>query len=108
MTRISADSQAHSAAYRDDFIEGNGTFIIAIGVVKFVEVDGFRREVDGLFTMVKSVPCDDETEEVMIPGEIEFRTRRQRERDGIPFSQGTWQTIADTARDLGVTISPVR
>ena len=103
---IGAVLTGYGCAYRSDYIEGNGTFIVAIDIARFVDVDGFRRQVDDLFRHVKSIPCNDGTDEVLIPGEIELRTRRQRERDGIPIPDGTWQTIADTARDLGVAIPP--
>ena len=94
----------YGPAYKDDYIEGNGTFIIAIDVPPFIDLDVFRQEVDGLFSKVKSVPTEDGVDEVLIPGEMEARTRAQREADSIPFPDGTWQTIADTANELGVEI----
>lgn len=98
----------YGPAYKDDYIEGNGTFIIAIDVPPFIDLEVFRQEVDGLFSKVKSVPTEDGVDEVLIPGEMEARTRAQREADGVPFPDGTWQTIADTANEIGVTIPPVR
>ena len=97
----------YGAAYRDDYIEGNGTFVIAIDIARFVDVDTFRNEVDGYFNAVKSVPCDENTDEILIPGELELRSRKDREHNGIHFSDETWQTIIDTATELGVEIPDV-
>ena len=94
----------YGPAYRDDYIEGNGTFLIAVDAGRFVDLETFRDEVDAFFAKIKSVPCDENTDEVLIPGEMELRTRAQRERDGIPFSDGTWETIEQVAREVGVTV----
>ncbi len=94
----------YGAAYRDEYIEGNGTFGIAIAIARFVDVDIFRAQVDAYFQAVKSVPCSEGTNEILIPGELETRAREERQRDGIPFLDGTWQTISDTAAELGVDI----
>lgn len=95
----------YGAAYRDDYIEGNGTFVIAIDVSRFVDVNTFRQDIDEFFAKIKSVPCDENTKEILIPGEMEIRTRQQRERDGIPFTDGTWRTIVDAAELVGVPIT---
>ena len=104
---IGAILTGYGAAYRDDYIEGNGTFVIAIDIARFVDVESFRNEVDGYFNAVKSVPCDENTDEILIPGELELRSREDRERNGIPFPDGTWQTIVDIATELGVEIPDV-
>ena len=94
----------YGPAYRDDYIEGNGTFVLAIDVERFIDLDTFRTEVDAYFKAVKSVPTDEHTDEILIPGEMEFRTRIERESDGIPFAEGTWQSIVDTAASLGIEV----
>ena len=78
--------------------------MIAVDAGCFVDLETFRDEVDAFFAKIKSVPCDENTDEVLIPGEMEFRTRAQRERNGIPFSDGTWETIEQVAREVGVTV----
>ena len=94
----------YGPAYRKDYIEGNGTFLIAVDAGRFIDLETFRDEVDAFFTKIKSVPCNENTDEILIPGEMEFRTRAQREQDGIPFSDGTWETIEQVAREVGVTM----
>ena len=43
--------------------------------------------------------------EVLIPGEIEAKTRERRERDGIPVDDTTWNQLESSARKLGVASS---
>lgn len=42
--------------------------------------------------------------EVLVPGEIESRTRSARLRDGVPLQAETWTAIRDTAETLGLTV----
>ena len=40
--------------------------------------------------------------EVLVPGDIEDRTRQQRQQDGVPLQDYTWTAIQATADGLGV------
>ncbi|MEO5765102.1 MAG: malate/lactate/ureidoglycolate dehydrogenase [Casimicrobiaceae bacterium] len=62
----------------------------------------FGGEVERFVEWVKASPPAEANGEVLLPGEIENRTRAQRERDGIPLEAATRRTIADAARSLGV------
>jgi len=105
---IGAILTGYGPAYRDDYIEGNGTVVIAIDVSRFVDPGEFRREVDGFFRAVKGTKPRDGVEEVLIPGEMELRSHEQRARDGIPFPDGTWQTIVDAASEAGVAVPDLK
>ena len=41
-------------------------------------------------------------EEVLVPGELEFRYKRQREKEGIPVDPATWQAIQEYASKLNL------
>jgi len=97
----------YGCAYLPDYIEGNGTFMIVIDVVGFIPLEEFQRQADGLFKHVKSNPCNAETKEILIPGEIEFRTKEIREREGIPIPEKTWKIVTDVAEELGVEVPNV-
>ena len=43
-------------------------------------------------------------EEVLVPGELEFRTLRQRQKDGIPVDAATLQAMRDHGTRLGVDV----
>jgi uncharacterized oxidoreductase len=65
--------------------------------------DFFRGEVERFVEWVKASPPIEPGAEVLMPGEVERRTRALRERDGVPLETATRQSIADSARSLGVT-----
>jgi LDH2 family malate/lactate/ureidoglycolate dehydrogenase len=41
-----------------------------------------------------------------LPGEIDFNCRVERERDGIPLDDTTWQQIREVAEGLGISADP--
>ena len=43
------------------------------------------------------------TEQVLIPGDVERKTRAERTRNGIPLPDDTWAAIVNTAREVGVS-----
>jgi len=43
--------------------------------------------------------------EILMPGEIEERTKARRLRNGIDLDQTTWTQICETARAVGVSAS---
>ena len=50
---------------------------------------------------VKASPHDDD-KPILLPGEWEVNTRRERQKQGIPLDAGSWQTICDAARQIGM------
>ena len=87
-----------------DFREGNGAFIIAIDVKRFLPLDDLGAHVDAFFEYVKSTPTDDRTEEILIPGEIEHRTRAEREKSGIPVTDVVWGQLVERGQSVGVAV----
>ena len=92
----------YGPAYKPEYKEGNALFITAVDVKVFVPLEEFQTQVDELLRHVKSVPTDPETEEILIPGELEFRTRELRERDGVPVTDSIWSRILEIADRLKV------
>ena len=85
-----------------------GVCFIAIDISAFTPLARFRDLVAGLADYVKSSPPAEGVEEVLVPGEIEFRTKAEREAVGIPVEPSTWQVIQKTADELGVEIAEPR
>ena len=50
---------------------------------------------------VKASPHDDD-KPILLPGEWEVNTRRERQELGIPLDAGSWQAICDAARQIGM------
>ncbi len=40
--------------------------------------------------------------DILMPGEIEERTKAQRQREGIEIDETTWSQIAETAKSVGL------
>lgn len=87
-----------------DYDGGNGTFMMAINIEAFRPLEEFKGLVDQLFAAVKEVPLAPGFEEILIPGEIEYRTQAQREREGIFVEEVTWEQIVEAAQSLGVDV----
>lgn len=73
-----------------------GHFIGAIDVSAFRDTDAFKEDTEALIRGLKSVEPQEGVDEVLLPGEIEAETRRERECDGIPIIGG----VADDLRKL--------
>jgi uncharacterized oxidoreductase len=81
---------------------GNGVVFIVIDPAAFVPLAEFKRLVSDTVAYVKSSPPAVGFDEVLVPGELEFRTLRRRSREGVPVDDVTWTSIEEHARRLGV------
>jgi uncharacterized oxidoreductase len=80
----------------------NAFLLIAIDVEPLVPRDRYRSELDQLASHVKSARRLPGVEEILLPGEPEARTARQRSTEGIPIEPSTWQALVELGNDLGV------
>jgi uncharacterized oxidoreductase len=67
--------------------------------------DGFHAEIDRFIAWVKSSATTTPNGEILMPGEIEERTREARMRDGIELDSTTWSQIVEAAASVGVTLA---
>jgi LDH2 family malate/lactate/ureidoglycolate dehydrogenase len=81
-----------------------GTVLIAIDIAAFQPVAEFKAQAAAFVTTLKATPCAPGIEEILLPGEIEWRTREQRQRTGIPLPEVTWARIRKAAASIGVTL----
>jgi uncharacterized oxidoreductase len=72
----------------------------------FCGAEAFKLEIARLAAWVKASPPVRPGGEVLLPGEIERRTRARLERDGIPLDIVTRRQIADSVRPLAVALPP--
>jgi len=85
----------------------NGMFSIYVDAAK-VDPDGlFPDEVLRYVGFVKQAKAARAGDETLVPGEPEQRTRAQRLTNGIPLADETWTSLVETARSLGVDLSPI-
>lgn len=83
----------------------NGTLMMCIDVERFLPLARFHGEVNALFEFVRSAPLAQGAREILIPGEPEERTARDRRARGIPIDEETWRQIQQCAAERGVTCS---
>ena len=81
---------------------GNGTLIMAIDVGRFVPAHDFANQVDDFTRSIHAAPKAPGFEEILLPGEPEWRSRLQRTEEGIPVPAATHRAIVDLAAELGV------
>ena len=84
----------------DATIVGNGVCFIVVDPSRFVPLDRFRPLMDDLSAYVKSSSPAEGSAEVLMPGELEFRTRRTRLEEGIPVDDTTWDALRAHAARL--------
>ena len=80
----------------------NGVLLIALDIGQLCDLDEFYAESERFIAHVRSSPPQDGVEAVLLPGEIEHRTRQARQAAGIEVDEGTWQQVAECAAKLGV------
>jgi len=83
-------------------LPGNGLGFIVIDPSAFVAEDQFPVMMAELCAYIKSSETAPGFDEVFVPGELDYRTRRERMRDGIPIDENTWAQILSAAESVGV------
>ncbi len=83
---------------------GNGVCFVVIDPSAFCPLDQFQRLVDETIAYMKSSTPIAGVSEVLVPGELEFRTMRQRRSDGIPVDNATLQGMRDFGHRLRVDV----
>ncbi|HUY32304.1 MAG TPA: Ldh family oxidoreductase [Pirellulales bacterium] len=86
----------------DPNVVGNGVCFIVIDPSAFGPLDRFEQLVSDTAAYIKSSPPAVGFDEVLVPGELEFRTLRRRSQEGVPVDEVTWRAIELHAQRLGV------
>jgi len=77
-------------------------FFMALDISHFMPVVEFKERVDGIIRMMKESRLARGQERIYLPGELEFETRRQRTREGIPYFKEIIDDLRELARDLQI------
>lgn len=75
----------------------------AINIAAFRPVDKFRADVDDAIDRLHAIPPAPGNEEVLAPGEPEWRRRDRALAHGLEYPDGLLDDVEDTAQRLGVT-----
>jgi uncharacterized oxidoreductase len=89
---------------QDPDLVGNGVCFIVVDPSGFGPLDLFRQLMDETVAYIKSSPPAPGFEEILVPGEFEFRTQIARQKDGIPVDAATIEATRDQGARLGVDV----
>jgi L-2-hydroxycarboxylate dehydrogenase (NAD+) len=78
-----------------------GQLVVALSIEAFMDVDLFKRNVDGVIRAMHASPTLPGVDAVRVPGERSHRIRLERQKSGIPIHPGLAQTLNDLAAELG-------
>lgn len=98
-------SGAGTTARRGATGDGNGLFFQAINIADFIPLEEFIQTVQGVIAWVKSSRPAAGVDEVLVPGEPEYRTTQRRLREGIPVDDALWDALDQLASSLGVVLA---
>ena len=79
-----------------------GLFSIFIDPQQLETSDYFLPEVKRYVDFVRSARPKQTSGEVLVPGQIEARNRRQRLQDGIELDEQTWQQLIEAGQSVGM------
>jgi uncharacterized oxidoreductase len=89
------------AASGEPSVFRNGTLMVCIDPARFLPMAEFHAQVAALLDWVRSAPLAAGSKEILIPGEPEARTERERRAQGIPIEEETWRQIREAAAQVG-------
>jgi len=81
-----------------------GTVLMAIEINAFQPLAEFMAEAAVFVERLKATPCAPGVDEILLPGEIEWRTKAMREKQGIPLPEVTWERIRAAGAAMGLHI----
>jgi hydroxycarboxylate dehydrogenase B len=90
---------------QDPHVTGNGTCFIVIDPSAFCPLDVFRKLMDDTVAYMKSSSPAPGAAEVLVPGELEFRTLRKRRQEGIPVDATTLRGLHEHGQRLKVDVA---
>ena len=85
----------------------DGVFIVVVDVRAFCDADEYRRQIGQLAQHLKTCPTASDVSEILLPGELERRTRERQLRDGIPVEEATWRLLEQIGQKLGISTGEV-
>lgn len=83
---------------------GSGYLALALKIESFIDIDEYKQEIQRLIDWVKSSPTLPGVDKIRLPGELENETRAQREAEGIPIEDATWDEIVKVAGEFNVAL----
>ena len=87
-----------------DHPQRNGHFVIAINIASFIEVAGFKARMDAYIDEMKRSELAPGFDEIIMPGEIEFRKEERQRAEGLLVGTSVIDDVLATAAALGIVV----
>jgi LDH2 family malate/lactate/ureidoglycolate dehydrogenase len=87
---------------------GNGTVMLAVDVAAFTDPPAYADSAQEFRAALVAAGAGPSGGTVLLPGELESRTRERRLRDGIPVSAGVLELIYELTDQLGIARLPAQ
>lgn len=82
-----------------DRVQGLGNFFISIDVGHFTDSEKFKARIDELIETIKSSRKAPGFAEILLPGELEWRTREENVENGVPVPTKVFQELQSLLRE---------
>src|SRR5918994_872183 len=82
-----------------------GAFFQLVDIGHFTDPATFKARVDRMIEEIKSSRKAEGTQELFLPGEIEYRTEQERKASGIPVGAETVAELREVGRSCGVDMT---
>ncbi len=96
-------NQIGGIRYRGRTVRVSQTFL-AIDIARFMPVEEFTARMEWLVNLMKSTAVAPGYEEVLVAGDLEWRTEAHRLSEGIPIPDGNWESLVKTAGRVNVSV----
>jgi LDH2 family malate/lactate/ureidoglycolate dehydrogenase len=80
-----------------------GHFMIAINISAIMAREELKSRMATFYKTIKTSPMWDTSKEMLLPGEIEYRTSSEREKKGIPLPENLYFELVELGKSLGVS-----
>ena len=85
-----------------------GYFLLAIDIATFCDLRDFKRRIDQMIDEIKASAKAPGSDEILVPGEIEFRNEQHNREHGIIAGRGVLRDLDDLLRryDIDLHLAP--
>lgn len=84
-----------------------GFFLMAIDIASFRDIDDFKGQIDQMIDDIKASENAPDTDEILVPGEIEFRNEQYNHKHGILVGAGVLNDLEELRREFALEMNLV-
>ena len=82
-----------------------GFFLLAIDIASFRDIEDFKQQMDQMIDEIKASKTGPNHDEILVPGEIEFRNEQYNREHGISVGAGVLRDLDALRREFGLDMN---